>query len=474
MFAGSVILVLLAVVPCCLGEIRQSEIRDDSRQIIMFEKFGFDRNGKINITIKNVNVVAKDQLEPDMDLLGFFLTTEEDLLAVLVESEEQILETCVLKNSQIRTLFTLKEVVRSETFTRFLSPPDANEYTLFFANCLSKSVVSMDVRTAMYNLEGRTNTPDYLPAGQTQLPRLFFSFFVIYTVLLGVWIYVCIKQRDTVHRIHILMGILVFFKALNLLAEATEKSYIKKTGLAHGWDIAFYVFGFLRGVMLFTVIVLIGTGWSFLKPFLQDKEKKVLMVVIPLQVFANVASIVIDETGPSTKDWFTWKQVFLLLDIICCCAVLFPIVWSIKHLREASHTDGKAARNVVKLTLFRHYYIVVVSYIYFTRIVVFALTTVTVYHYRWTSDLAEELASLAFYLFTGYKFRPVVHNPYFVLDDEEEQEILTQDQLKDDEFDLYLGDWFRSRSEDLGAGYHDELLKVMASIFLRVNRGSRI
>ncbi|KAL2629881.1 hypothetical protein R1flu_014567 [Riccia fluitans] len=437
MFSGFVILVLLAVVPSCVGEIRQSEIRDDNRQMIMFERFGFDRNGKINITIKNVNVrmVTEDQSQRDLDLLGFFLSTEEDLIAVLVETEEQMSQTCVLKNSQIRTLFTLKEV-GSKTFTRSLGPPNANEYTLFFANCLRNSVVSMDVRTAMYNLEGRTNTPDYLPAGETQLPKLFFSFFVIYSVLLGVWIYVCIKQKDTVHRIHILMGILVFFKALNLLAEATEKSYIKKTGLAHGWDIAFYVFGFLRGVMLFTVIVLIGTGWSFLKPYLQDKEKKVLMVVIPLQVFANVANAVIGETGPSTKDFFTWKQVFLLLDIICCCAVLFPIVWSIKHLREASHTDGKAARNVVKLTLFRHYYIVVVSYIYFTRIVVFALTTVTVYHYRWTSDLAEELASLAFYVFTGYKFRPVVHNPYFVLDDEEEQETLTQDQLKDDEFDL--------------------------------------
>ncbi|BBN07774.1 G protein-coupled receptor 107 [Marchantia polymorpha subsp. ruderalis] len=434
--AGVVAVVLLALVSSCLAEIRQSEIRDDNRQMIMFEKFGFDRNGKINITVSNVQVTMDDASEADYDMLGFFLTTEEDLVAVLVETEEQMSQTCVLKNSQIKTLFTLKEVKLTETFTRSLSPPDANEYTLFFANCLRRSQVSMDVRTAMYNLEGKSNTPDYLPAGQTQLPKLFFSFFVIYVFLLGVWIYTCVKHRDTVHRIHILMGVLVFLKALNLVAEATEKSYIKKTGLAHGWDIAFYIFGFLRGVMLFTVIVLIGTGWSFLKPYLQEKEKKVLMVVIPLQVFANVASIVIDETGPSTKDWFTWKQVFLLLDIICCCAVLFPIVWSIKHLREASHTDGKAARNVVKLTLFRHYYMVVVSYIYFTRIVVFAVTTVTAYHYRWTSDLAEELASLAFYLFTGYKFRPVVHNPYFVLEEEEEQEILTQDQLKDDEFDL--------------------------------------
>jgi len=79
-----------------------------------------------------------------------------------------------------------------------------------------------------------------------------------------------------------------------------KKSFTKRTGTAHGWDIAFYGFSFLKGVMFFcTMIVLIGMGWSILKPFLQEKEKKVLMIVIPLRVFANFAAVVIDETVPS-------------------------------------------------------------------------------------------------------------------------------------------------------------------------------
>ena len=32
------------------------------------------------------------------------------------------------------------------------------------------------------------------------------------------------------------------------------------------------------------VIVLVGTGWSYMTPFLRDREKRILMVVIPLQV----------------------------------------------------------------------------------------------------------------------------------------------------------------------------------------------
>ena len=36
--------------------------------------------------------------------------------------------------------------------------------------------------------------------------------------------------------------------------------------------------------MLFITIVLIGTGWTFIKHILSDKDKKIFMIVIPLQV----------------------------------------------------------------------------------------------------------------------------------------------------------------------------------------------
>ncbi|KAK4741975.1 hypothetical protein SAY87_025563 [Trapa incisa] len=145
----------------------------------------------------------------------------------------------------------------------------------------------------------------------------------------------------------------------------------------------------------------------------------------------HCSGVVVDENGPFGQDEIAWKQVFLLVDVICCCAVLFPIVWSIKNLREAART----AVNLMKLTLFRQYYIVVICYIYFTRVVVFVLETITSYKYLWTSVVAAELATLAFYIFTGYKFMPEAHNPYFAIDDEEEEaaaEVLNLD----DEFEL--------------------------------------
>ncbi|KAI5077858.1 hypothetical protein GOP47_0007682 [Adiantum capillus-veneris] len=379
--------------------INELSIKDDSRDLIVLEQFGFTRAGRLEIEVKDVKWSAPSDATPPDDYLqfmGFFLASEDDRLQVSMELEQKIVE-CVLQSSTIHKIFTFK-ALKSGSYKLSYPAPGSNLYTLMFANCLQGVSISMSVKTVMYNLEG--NTKDYLSEGQTQLPALYFSFF---------WIYVA-------------------------LADTEDKFYIKKTGTPHGWDVAFYAFSFLKGVMLFTVIVLIGTGWSILKPFLQGKEKKVLMIVIPLQVLANTATVVVGESGLSGKNWLTWKQLFLLVDVICCCAVLFPIVWSIKHLREAARTDGKAARNLVKLTLFRQYYIVVVTYIYFTRIVVFALQTVTSYHYTWVSELARELATLAFYVFTGYNFRPVPHNPYFVLDEEEEEAAM--EALKDDDFEL--------------------------------------
>ena len=66
--------------------------------------------------------------------------------------------------------------------------------------------------------------------------------------------------------------------------QAIMTEHLEATGHADGWNIAYYIFTFFRGILFFTVIVLIGTGWSYMKPFLGDREKRILMVVIPLQV----------------------------------------------------------------------------------------------------------------------------------------------------------------------------------------------
>ena len=403
--------------------------------MILFEKFGFTPTGHVTISVHSVSVASSvNAPNPVSSRLGFFLLSEESLLQVILEIQENP-NFCVLDSHYILPLFTFRDLSPPplSSFNQSYPVTAPNEYSLFFANCAPETRVSMSVKTQVYNLD-RDGSKDYLSAGLTQLPSLFFLYFLAYAAFLGLWIYVCYNNKRSVHRIHLLMVGLLLMKALNLICAAEDKHYVKVTGTPHGWDVLFYIFQFIRVVLLFTVIVLIGTGWSFLKPFLQEKEKKVLMVVIPLQVLANIASVVIGETGPFIKDWVTWNQVFLLVDIICCCAIIFPIVWSIRSLRENSKTDGKAARNLAKLQLFRQFYIVVIGYLYFTRIVVFALKTIAAYKYQWVSNAAEETASLLFYVVIFYMFRPAEKNEYFVLDEEEEE--AAELALRDEEFEL--------------------------------------
>jgi hypothetical protein len=125
--------------------------------------------------------------------------------------------------------------------------------------------------------------------------------------------------------------------------------------------------------------------------------------------------------------------VLRLVDIICCGAILVPIIWSIKHLRDAAAIDGKgnhlastqlysfarhgparepllthyghsaaAKRNMEKLKLFREFYLLVVTYIYFTRIIVFLLDATLHYQYVWLGEFFTELATLIFWGLTGY------------------------------------------------------------------------
>ena len=45
------------------------------------------------------------------------------------------------------------------------------------------------------------------------------------------------------------------------------------------------------------------------------------------QVLANVAYIVIESREEGASDYRLWKETLFLVDLICCGAILFPVVW---------------------------------------------------------------------------------------------------------------------------------------------------
>ena len=45
------------------------------------------------------------------------------------------------------------------------------------------------------------------------------------------------------------------------------------------------------------------------------------------QILANVAQIILEETEEGQSQYKTWNEIFILVDLICCGAILFPVVW---------------------------------------------------------------------------------------------------------------------------------------------------
>lgn len=215
------------------------------------------------------------------------------------------------------------------------------------------------------------NNGNYLSATEMPLPVLYFMMSLLFFLSGLFWVYALRRSKHPVFKIHYLMGALVFLKSLSLMFHSINFHFIEIKGQhVEAWAILYYITHLLKGAVLFITIVLIGTGWTFIKHILSDKDKKIFMIVIPLQVLANVAEIIIEESEEGSLEHSTWRDIFILVDLLCCAAILFPVVWSIRHLQEASATDGKALVNLKKLKLFRQFYIMIVCYIYFTRIIV--------------------------------------------------------------------------------------------------------
>ncbi|CAG9558483.1 unnamed protein product [Danaus chrysippus] len=286
-------------------------------------------------------------------------------------------------------------------------------YNLYFHNCPREDTgvaTPINVMIEIYE----SNDGNFLSAGEMPLPALYSMMSLIFFLSAGFWTFILKTSRNKVYRIHIIMCVLVYLKAISLAFHGINYHFIQTRGEhVTAWAILFYITHLLKGAVLFVTIVLVGTGWNFIKHILADRDKKIFMIVIPLQVVSNVAEIIIAESEKGAAEHNAWRILFIFVDMLCCGAIMFPVVWSIHHLEDSSTTDGKAAVNLRKLKLFRHFYVMILCYIYFTRFIVSILENTVPFQYSWIDEMFREMATFVFFVTTGYKFRPAAANPYF-------------------------------------------------------------
>jgi hypothetical protein len=399
-----------------------------------------------------------DTLRSDRTLCSFahFIAEQDDTFhdTAEVDGDYQNVGTRTAKNGILLTMKNTNTSTGISTTVSYTFQQDEDGlYFLIYQICgphaeAIKSTFELDFHFLNYDYMGNIS---FLTAGEMRLPLLFFFFSMSYLVCLIVWV---MNNRDiaqggsgifddsnasaTVYSIHHLMSALLLFKFLATLFESLRYHAIRISGHAEVWTVFYYFFTFVKGTFMFTVILLIGTGWSFVKPFLNDREKKVVAFILCFQVINNIALIVLSHETEGESEYAWWSAVLHLVDILCCCAVLVPIVWQVNALeksvsegyedvideeeRELALESGDKGRILIKLRLFRSFYLLVVAYIYATRILVYLFSTMLSYKYLWVSYFVVELITLSFYVSVGFMFRPMIETPYASVDRREDED----------------------------------------------------
>lgn len=314
------------------------------------------------------------------------------------------------------------------TLQHFFHAHEAGYYILFYQICIldtqraSKLMLFQHI-TSTFQLEFQHSNVDtfgttsYLTAGEIILPHLFLYFSMSYALLLFLWYYKLLHKNthtNKIYAIHHLMTIVLVLKTASMFFESVRYHYIRIYGHAELWSFVYYFLNFIKGIFLFTVILLLGSGWSFFQPVLGKKQSRVIVVVFLLQIMNHISLAILTHETMGELWYNRWSNILHILDIISCGAILIPIVWQVQSLEE---TLDEQANNDVhtekvdiqsKLTLLRSFYILVVAYIYYTRIVVYIVASTLTYKYTWIKDLIMELGTLLFYVSVGMKFAPHV------------------------------------------------------------------
>lgn len=458
------------------ARIHKLEIGNDTRKYIALSTFGFYKGGILNVQLKQFHVephnikhdifgfsldrklsdamnpyldghqekcVLEEGFTPNEGAIHFIMDFKKKQLKIsssdkgmvkIYQDKEELEKKMKIKQQNYHSLpIYMNETYISTEFIVYIdSEKNQGLYSLYFHNCPNYNISTINKLSFEIIIE-ENNQGNYLSAGEMPLPALYFMMAIIFCLSGSFWVFILCKSKHPVFKIHYLMALLVYLKSLSLLFHGINYHFIEIKGEhVAAWAILYYITHLLKGSVLFIVIVLVGTGWTFIKHILSEKDKKIFMIVIPLQVLANVAEIILEESEEGDAEHHTWWDIFTLVDLLCCGAILFPVVWSIRHLQDASQTDGKAAQNLRKLKLFRHFYIMIVCYIYFTRIIVYLLKLTVPFQYEWMDEMFREIATYVFFVLTGYKFRPASANPYFQVpsneeDSEEEMDIVISD-----------------------------------------------
>ena len=295
---------LLARLPAAAAKVHSLTVKGDRRFAFSVESFGFLPGGTFSLRVHGVTAAPADAAHR----MGFVLypTTTESRINAQV-STLVVNGLCALdadNDGLVKLNVSDPAAWVGGAPAVEVTVERAGLYDLLFTHCAptaAGTTVGFTADVAFANPGGH-----FLPAGELPLPAAYGAFAAAFLAALLVWLRYTRAHAAQAHKLHHLMSALCGLKALSLGCEALMYHYVDTTGHSTGWNVAYYVTSAARGLLTVAIIALLGAGWSLVRPFLNTREKHVLMVALPLQVVTNVATIVVDEMAPGSTAYGMW------------------------------------------------------------------------------------------------------------------------------------------------------------------------
>ncbi|KAL7750219.1 hypothetical protein RI367_004392 [Sorochytrium milnesiophthora] len=376
---------LLLLLTATTANARQNlELDGDDRTIIALLEFGYLSQGTLEINVQNLKMEPKPK----------------EFVGVLIRKSRRVLASDALNDEDGCPLDA--DLKQDKDYIVAMDKVNTD---------LAKMVVDEEAYWTITYHAANANG-NLLSAGQMFLPTIYAASAVVNVVFIFLFSRQFRMETARVFWVHRLMLLLLVLTVLQKVFLAAQYHSMQAGIDTRAYDIISYIFTVIKSSLAVTIIGLLAAGWSFIKPYLSERDRKLIMFIIPLQVIANVAHVMELELAIGSLSSIFWSRVLPIVDISSFLIILYAIIQTRKHLTQAADTDGKAKSNLDKYQLWGTLYLATFVYLYLTRIISLFLKTAVPFKVLWLSEAFDEIVTGIFYIFIGRRFSPSSANPY--------------------------------------------------------------
>ncbi|CAI9278378.1 unnamed protein product [Lactuca saligna] len=197
------------------ADIISTKIRSHNRNTILFSEFEYSHTGYVSVKVSSVGISSipftSNLSQPDPSRIGFFLLSDELSYRYRQEFKRNP-DLCVLDINFISVLFTFRDLSPppESSFNKSYHVIYPGVYSLYFVNCNDLSLLTMDVRSELYNT--------------------------------GFLISISVKNQQCVNLMHLQMGLLLVTNLLYFMWAVAVQHDLKVTDIICGVVVFLHTF----------------------------------------------------------------------------------------------------------------------------------------------------------------------------------------------------------------------------------------